>query len=176
MLDDETLSVTFKIKNIGEKPGAEIAQVYVADKESTVFRPEKELKGFEKVFLQPGEEKEVCVTLDKRAFAYYNTAIGDWHVESGAFYILVGASSADIRLSATVKLASSLPDAPIPRFRETAPSYYTGDVVSVPDSEFVALLGRPIPPSQRDNAKPLDITDNLENSAHTKWGGRLCGS
>ena len=174
MLDDETLTVRFTIKNTGDTPGAEIAQVYVADKESTAFRPEKELKGFEKVFLQPGEEKEVCVTLDKRAFAYYNTAIGDWHVESGAFDILVGASSADIRLSATVKLASSLPDAPIPDIRETAPSYYTGDVVSVPDSEFVALLGRPIPPSQRDNAKPLDITDNLENSAHTKWGGRLC--
>ena len=75
--DTDTLTVSFKIKNTGSVDGAEIAEIYVADKESTIFRPEKELRAFKKVFLKAGEEKEVCVELGKRAFAYYNVNIGD---------------------------------------------------------------------------------------------------
>lgn len=173
MRDDETLTVSFKVKNTGSVAGAEIAQVYVADKESTIYRPAKELKGFEKVHLAPGESKQIKVTLDKRAFAYYNTAIHDWHVESGVFDILVGASSADIKLKSSVDINSTLPDAPIPDFRKSAPSYYTGDITTVPDAQYEALLGYPIPPTEKDKSLPIVITDNFENCAHTKWGGRL---
>ena len=70
--------------------GAEIAEIYVADQESTIFRPKKELRAFKKVFLKAGEEKEVSVTLSKRAFAFYNVELQDWQVETGLFDIMVG--------------------------------------------------------------------------------------
>src|SRR4051794_31416877 len=79
--DIETVTVSVNVKNTGIAAGKEIVQLYVKDLESSVIRPEKELKGFEKVQLQPGEEKMVIFTLDKRAFAYYNVELKDWHVE-----------------------------------------------------------------------------------------------
>lgn len=173
MKDNEELVVSFKVKNTGGADGAETVQCYITDKESTVFRAAKDLKGFEKVFLKAGEEKEVSISLSKRAFAYYNTLIHDWHVESGEFGILIGASSADIRLAGTVEVLSSNPEAPAPDYREKAPLYYTGQVAEVPDEQFEALLGYPLPPAFRDKSVPVGLTDNLENSAHTKWGGRL---
>ena len=72
-----------------------------------MIRPVKELKGFEKVELAPGEEKEVSFTLDKRSFAYYNTEISDWDVETGDFTIMIGKSSRDIALSAVVRVEST---------------------------------------------------------------------
>lgn len=105
--DNETLNVKVKVKNTGNMRGKEIIQLYVKDIESRVNRPEKELKGFEKIQLEPGEEKTVNFKLDKRAFAYYNTEINDWHVESGEFEILVGKSSKDIILKETVKVNST---------------------------------------------------------------------
>lgn len=173
--DTEKLTVSFKIKNIGETAGAEIAQVYVCDKESTVFRPEKELKGFVKVYLEPGEEKNISVELDKRSFAFYNTAIHDWYVESGDFDILVGASSRDIKLTGKVNVTSSLPGAQIPDYRENAPVYYTGDVQKVPDEQFEAVLGHAIPPSQRGANEPLDINCALGDAAGTRGGDKVIG-
>lgn len=100
--DTDTLTVTCKVKNVGSVPGAEAVQLYVRDEESTVRRPIRELKGFEKVFLNPGEEKEVSFTLNKRSFAYYEVKLHDWFVESGRFILEIGASSRDIRLSVPV--------------------------------------------------------------------------
>ncbi|MCD8511307.1 MAG: glycoside hydrolase family 3 C-terminal domain-containing protein [Bacillus sp. (in: Bacteria)] len=97
--DTELLEVTVSVKNIGDRFGKEVVQLYVADSESTIFRPKKELRSFAKVALEPGEVKQVSFTLDKRAFAYYNVELSDWVVESGEFEILVGASSHDIRLT-----------------------------------------------------------------------------
>ena len=105
--DKETLTVKVKIKNVGEVTGKEIVQLYVKDVVSSVIRPEKELKAFEKVQLKPGEEKTVTFTLSKRAFAYYNVQIKAWHVESGEFEILVGGSSKAINLKASVNLKST---------------------------------------------------------------------
>ncbi|MDK2907251.1 MAG: beta-glucosidase [Petrotoga sp.] len=105
--DNETLNVKVKVKNTGNMIGKEIIQLYVKDIESKVNRPEKELKGFEKIQLEPGEEKTVTFTLDKRAFAYYNAEIKDWYVESGEFEILVGKSSKDIILIEKVKVNST---------------------------------------------------------------------
>jgi beta-glucosidase len=106
--DNENVQISVKVKNTGNMKGKEIVQVYVRDVESTVIRPVKELKGFEKVELAPGEEKTVVITLDKRAFAYYNTELGDWHVESGEFEILVGRSSADIILREKITVNSTV--------------------------------------------------------------------
>ncbi len=170
--DTDTVTVSYKIKNIGSVAGAETSQVYVKDVESTIFRPEKELKGFKKVFLQPGEEKEVEITLCKRAFAYYNVNIMDWHVESGKFEILVGASSRDIRLTCEVEVESTV-DAVVPDYSKTAPSYYGADVKNVSDSEYEALLGFPIPSSSFDTTQKLTVSNSLGDAKHTKWGGRI---
>ncbi|SDM64304.1 glycoside hydrolase family 3 C-terminal domain-containing protein [Paenibacillus jilunlii] len=105
--DTETVQVTVTVKNTGSRTGQEIVQLYVGDVESSVIRPLQELKGFQKVELHPGEARGVSFTLDKRAFAYYNVQLGDWHVESGTFRIGVGASSRDIRLSASLEVAST---------------------------------------------------------------------
>ena len=102
--DKETLHVSCKIKNTGTCAGKEIVQLYVKDVESSVERPVRELKGFAKIYLNPGEEKEVEFTLDKRSFSYYETLISDWFVESGEFVIEIGASSRDIRLSQSIQV------------------------------------------------------------------------
>ena len=170
--DTDTLTVTFKVKNTGSVAGAEVAQVYVADKESTIFRPAKELKGFTKVYLEPGEEKTVSVELSKRAFAYYNVNISDWHVESGDFDILVGASSRDIRLEGKVNVESTV-EAVIPDYRETAPAYYSVDVRNVPDAQFEAVLGHEIPEATFAEGTKLDLTSSLENATDSKWGKRI---
>ncbi len=96
------LTVKATVKNTGSRVGRETVQFYIHDVESSVIRPEKELKGFEKITLAPGEEKTVSVSLDKRAFAYYDDEIHDWKVETGVFEILVGGSSTDTPLKAAV--------------------------------------------------------------------------
>ena len=102
--EDETLTVGFTVKNTGKRDGAEVAQVYVHDVESSVLRPEKELKGFDKVFLKAGESKRVTVVLDRSAFAFYDIVSKDFKVEDGTFEILVGPSSADLPLKAIVDI------------------------------------------------------------------------
>ena len=170
--DTDTLEVSFKIKNTGGVAGAEIAQLYVKDVESTVFRPDKELKAFKKVFLAPGEEQEVTLTLDKRAFAYYNVNIADWHVESGKFSILVGASSRDIRLTAEVQVTSTV-DAVVPDLREAAPVYYSANIHEVTDEAFEALLGKPIPYSGGDEPVRITLNSSLEDADGTSAGRKV---
>ncbi|MED1556880.1 glycoside hydrolase family 3 C-terminal domain-containing protein [Bacillus paramycoides] len=105
--DTDTVSVRVNVKNTGSTVGKEIVQLYIKDVESTMIRPEKELKGFEKVALQPGEEKTVSFTLNKRSFAYYNVELKDWHVETGEFEILVGKSSKEIVLHDSLYVQST---------------------------------------------------------------------
>jgi len=100
----DTVTVTLNLRNTGERAGAETVQVYVADVEASLPRPVKELKGFEKVRLQPGETKQVTVELPPRAFMFYDPVARRWTAEPGEFRILAGASSADIRLEAVVRL------------------------------------------------------------------------
>lgn len=170
--DTETVSVSFKIKNTGCVDGAETAQIYVSDNESTVFRPVKELRAFEKVFLKAGEEKEITVKLSKRAFAFWNININDWFVETGKFDILVGASSRDIKLSATVTVESTVAAA-IPDYRKTAPAYYTADINNMNGEQFKAVYGREIPSPEIDKTKKIDIYSCINDAGYTKWGGKI---
>ena len=100
---EATVKVSFKIRNTGKRAGAEIAQVYVQDVECSVPRPVKELKGFARVGLEPGQSKEVSVMLDRSSFAFYDAEKHDWTVEPGDFRILVGSSSQDIKLHGAVR-------------------------------------------------------------------------
>jgi beta-glucosidase len=99
-------TIAFTIKNVGSREAAEIAELYVGDSHASVPRPPKELKGFAKVNLQPGESKQVTLPLNHRAFAFFDVKTHNWKVEPGDFAILVGSSSADIQLKGTFKLAS----------------------------------------------------------------------
>lgn len=108
--------VTFTVKNIGSVAGAEIAQVYVAPKGSRVERPVKELKGFGKAYLEPGQSAQIQVTLDTRSFAYYDTNAKRWQADAGPYEILVGGSAQEIELHSSVTLGStSKPDLPAAR-------------------------------------------------------------
>lgn len=106
--DLDMLSVSCKVKNTGERYGKEAVQIYVCDPISNVSRPVRELKGFQKVSLTPGEEKKITFQLDKRAFAYYEEKIHDWFVESGSYRIEIGASSRDIRLEKEIQMNATI--------------------------------------------------------------------
>ena len=135
--------VTLTVTNTGKCAGAEIVQLYVAKPDAKVFRPAQELKGFAKVWLEAGESKTVSIPLDDKAYRYWNVATDRWEVEGGSYQLRVGASSADIRLTAEVVVLGS--GAPDPYQSVDLPHYRTGEITSVPDAEFAALLGRPIP-------------------------------
>ena len=100
----EPVSISLQITNTGSRAGAEVVQLYVHDLESSVPRPPKELKAFQKVFLRPGETKTVTLTLDKRSFAFFSEQQNDWVVEPGKFDLLIGSSSRDIRRTVTCAL------------------------------------------------------------------------
>jgi beta-glucosidase len=144
----DSLTVNLKVKNTGTVAGKEVVQVYVQAVESVVFRPEKELKGFSKVALQPGEEREVSIELNQRAFSYFNTQIDDWDVEPGTYEILVGASSRDIRQKASLEVASTQA-AVLQSDREQLAAYYNFPKgTPVIRDDFATLLGKPIPENQ----------------------------
>ena len=134
--------VTLTVTNTGKRAGAEIVQLYVAKPRAEVFRPAQELKGFARVQLQPGESKTVTIPLDDKAFRYWNTKTDSWEVEGGSYELRVGASSADIRLTAVVEVAGT--GAPNPYAGKHLPHYTSGKVQSVPDDEWATLLGRPV--------------------------------
>jgi len=100
----DTVSVTFSVKNVGKCQGAEIVQLYVSDLESSLPRPPKELKGLQKIVLEPGEIKTVTLKLSQKDFAFWSPAIKNWTTEKGKFVILIGSSSQDIRLSKEIEL------------------------------------------------------------------------
>ncbi len=135
--------VSFIIKNTGNMDGAEVAQMYVALPGGKVFRPEKELKGFTKVFLKAGESKQVKISFDDKTFRYFNVKTNKWEVEDGKYEILVGGSSADLKLKAEV-LKGETTDA-YPYDKAALSSYYSGKIENISDAEFEKLLGRPIP-------------------------------
>ena len=135
--------VTLTVTNTGSRAGAEIVQLYVAKPGAEILRPAQELKGFTKIRLEAGESKTISIPLDDKAYRYWNTKTDSWEIEGGAYELRVGASSADIRLTATVDIVGT--DAPNPYAGKSLPHYQSGSVQSVPDAEWETLLGRPIP-------------------------------
>jgi len=105
---DRGFSVTFSVTNTGDRAGATVAQVYVGEASPTVPRPVKELKGFERVMLQPGETKQVTLSLDPRSFAFFDTQSSEWHANAGRYKVLLGESSEAIRQETTIELGHPL--------------------------------------------------------------------
>ena len=136
-------SVTLTVTNTGARDGAEIVQVYIAKPGAEIFRPAQELKAFARVPLAAGESRTVTLPLDDKAFRYWNTRTDGWEVEGGRYEVRVGASSADIRLTANVDIRGT--NAPDPYAGKALPHYKSGSVQNVPDAEWEALLGHPIP-------------------------------
>ena len=135
--------VSFTIANTGNMDGAETAQLYVGLKDAKVYRPEKELKGFAKVFLKAGESRRVHIDFDDKTFRYWNVRTNAWEIEGGTYQIMIGASSADIRLSAEADVQGTTEE--FPYYTNRMPSYYSGLIQQVNDEEFTELLGTPIP-------------------------------
>lgn len=104
MADSEVLTVSVDVENIGNRTGKEVVQIYVAPGETETARPVKELKAFEKLELAPGEKKTVSFELDGRAFAYWNTEIHDWHVESSVYEIQVGKNADEVLLHTQIQV------------------------------------------------------------------------
>ena len=136
-------SVTLTVTNTGARDGAEIVQVYIAKPGAEIFRPAQELKAFARVPLAAGESRTVTLPLDDKAFRYWNTRTDCWEVEGGRYEVRVGASSADIRMTANVDIRGT--NAPDPYAGKALPHYKSGSVQNVPDAEWEALLGHPIP-------------------------------
>ena len=131
--------VSFTLTNTGKVAGAEAAQVYVSCKNSKISRPAKELRGFAKVYLEAGESKKVTVTLDDKAFRYFNVKNNAWEVEDADYEIVVAASVSDVKLSETVHVSGKAAEAVCPE------CYRTGNIAQVSDADFELLLGHPIP-------------------------------
>ena len=136
-------SVTLTVTNTGAHDGAEIVQVYIAKPGAEIFRPAQELKAFARVPLAAGESRTVTLPLDDKAFRYWNTRTDGWEIEGGRYEVRVGASSADIRLTADVDICGT--NATDPYAGKALPHYKSGSVQNVPDAEWEALLGHPIP-------------------------------
>ena len=139
--DEQGVSLT--VTNTGSVAGTEIVQLYVAKKNGELFRPAKELKGFARVTLAPGEKQRITIALDDKAFRFWNVKADRWEIEGGEYELLVGASVEDIRLQETITVHGT---ATVHPYEDVdLDCYYKGDVLSVSDADFEKLLGHPIP-------------------------------
>ena len=139
--DEQGVSLT--VTNTGSVAGTEIVQLYVAKKNSELFRPAKELKGFVRVTLAPGEKQRITITLDDKAFRFWNVKANRWEIEGGEYELLVGASVEDIRLCEKITVHGT---ATVHPYEDVdLDCYYKGDVLSVSDADFEKLLGHPLP-------------------------------
>ncbi len=157
---------TFTLTNTGKCDGAEVVQLYVGLPNAIVFRPEKELKGFKKVFLKAGESKEVRIEFDDKTFRYWNVKTNAWEIEEGVYHIMVGASVADIRLESEMRVEGTTNIYPYNPAK--LPYYYTGIVQQISDAEFEELLERPIPSGKWSG--DLDVNDAICQMYYAKSG------
>ena len=157
--DEETLTATVTVRNTGNRTGKTVVQLYVSDVESTPLRPVRELKGFEKVELKPGQTRQITFTLDKRSFAYWNQEIQDWHVETGTFRIEVGRSSRDILLTESVVVNSTV----------ELPRKYTMNsiVMDILDDPMAAEALQPLMAAMKDTLMPSEEGSEASKEAIT---------
>ena len=158
--DEQGVSLT--VTNTGSVAGTEIVQLYIAKKNSELFRPAKELKGFARVTLAPGEKQRITIMLDDKAFRFWNVKANRWEIEGGEYELLVGASVEDIRLCEKISVHGT---ATVHPYEDRGlDCYYKGDVLHVSDADFEKLLGHPIP----DGKTKIDRNLTLGELNHTR--------
>ena len=135
--------VTFTVKNEGKVRGTEVPQLYVGRTSDTVFRPVRELKGFDRVTLDPGEEKEVTIPFDDKTFRFYDTRTDSWESESGEYQIMVGCNAEEMLLEGSLSVEGTVKSGKYSK--EEMPEYFTGHIEQVEDSEFQKLYEKEIP-------------------------------
>ncbi len=160
--------VSCHVTNTGIIKGSEIVQVYVGMLSASYHAPRHELRGFAKIFLDPGETKEVTIEFDEHTFAHFSASKNHWVVEEGERLIEVGASSRDIRLSGTLQVSGEAPE----KRRKDLSLYYKGDVKKVKREEFTALLGHEPPRSKWNKKAPLTMDDAVRQLEYQNWLGR----
>lgn len=156
----------FIITNVGKYDGAEVAQLYIGMRDSKIFRADKELKGFKKVFLKAGESRQVTIPFDDKTFRYWNTATNSWEKEAGTYEIMVGTSVADIRLIESLSVNGTTEQNPYQP--EMLPSYYSGLIQDVTEEEFAVLYGRTLPDGKWSGE--LTINDAICQMYYAKSG------
>ena len=164
-------SVQFSITNNSDVLGEEIAQVYIRPPKNGVFRPTRELKGFVKVKLLPGQTKQVSVTFDKHTFAYYDTLVHSWVKAAGEYVVEVGSSAHSIHLSERLSVTGVTVHAK--SVQKALSSYYSGKVKEVSDVEFETLLGRPLTPALWNRKKQLTYDDTIAQLQYGHLRGRI---
>lgn len=166
----EKINVTFSITNCGNMVARETALIFAAHENKTVFLPKKELREFSKVELKPGETKQVSVSIDTSTLGYYNTIIKDWYSENGKYQIIVGSSSKDCTLQASIYLNS--PEKPQPDLTKKAPAYYElpKQEFDIEKQQFEALYGKNLPISDCRASRPYNWNNTLEDVSHTLIG------
>ena len=157
--------VRFTVTNTGSRDGSTVCQIYISGRLGKVFRPEKELKAFRRVYLKAGESQRITLELDDKAFRYFNVKTGHWETETGHYQIALCADANTELLKSTVRILGT--DAPLPY--ESLPHYESGNVTKVSDEEFAALLGRPLPikswSSELQENDPLSRLCEVKNGA-----------
>lgn len=168
-VDENGVRVT--ITNIGTVEGSEVVQLYVSLPTSRIFRARKELKGFAKVTLAPGEAKEVFLPFTEQTFRYFDVEKDEWQVEQGEYLLQVGSSLEDIRLTAPWFVEGVT----FPEKQQAAlPSYWSGEVLEVSDEEFAQLLKRPVPQDTWVKGQELTAEDPVSKLRYAKgFLGRL---
>lgn len=157
--DNTNQRVTCKVKNTGDRTGAEVVQLYVADQMPDIYKAVKELKGFEKVYLEAGEEKEVSFLLEKRSFAHYDVDTRGWEVLTGTYQIKLGTSSDDIRLEQELQIqgtVDSMKDQELPK-------WYRNPTGKPTRTDFEKLYGRKIKPFELEKAGEYSLLNTFHD-------------
>ena len=170
--DDDKLEVSFKIKNIGDKDGSEVCQLYVGSNSERLFRPLKELREFTKVFLKAGEEKLIKFTLAKRAFSYFNVDSKTFEVETGRYTVYVGNSSSNTPLKKELRVTNTSGIA-LPEYYKGAPNYYNANINFISDSEFALVYGGELPSKRLAPDYVPDINITFDDMRETLGGRAL---
>lgn len=169
--EKEQVTVSLRVKNTGDMAGAETVQIYVSQKNPSVLKPVKELKGFRKVYLNPKEEKTIEILLDRRSFAYYSVEKSDWEVEQGTYLVYAASSSRDIRLEAEILLDGCEGVSEMPPAAYQTPEF----PLHISAADFEKLYGKTLPCSERMPGDPYTENSTLGEIAQTPAGSALIG-
>ncbi len=164
VVNNEGIKVT--VKNTGNVTGAEVVQMYVSMKESKIFRALRELKGFTKVYLEPGESIEVELPFDDKTFRFFNVKTKQWEIEGGIYSIQIAKNAHEVVLEESIQLEGTTKE--YPYNKEQLKEYYTGQIGDVSDASFETLLGHKIPESKWDRQKPLGLNDTISQMYYAK--------